>query len=210
MNIKIFYLRIKRIFSYSFSYIFLEYPRGLDFSMRNKSAGISLQGSHGYALTSKKALQNILIDIPLRGKSLLDIGSGKGGVICYAVQLGCKNAAGIEYEEGLHIRALINIKKLGLDAICESYNVDAQTFDSYENFDIYFMFNPFDDDIYENVINKIVLNNKKNVSNEDKFLICYGGANISSVIKSGYFELVRESVCPERGNLIRVFKSNKI
>ena len=45
---------------YFLRYAFVECPRGLDFSIRNKAAGITLAGNHGYALTSKKALRNML------------------------------------------------------------------------------------------------------------------------------------------------------
>jgi 16S rRNA G966 N2-methylase RsmD len=207
MTLKIYLLRTVRGLSYLFSYIFLEYPRGLDFSLRNKSSGISLLGNHGYALTSKKALKNMFTDIPLSGKSFIDIGSGKGGAVCYAYQLGCQRSAGIEYEEHLHNIAQKNIETLDLKPHCASYNIDARAFNSYENFDIYFMFNPFDDDIYEDVIDKIVSQNKSAANNKAKYLICYGGANIKAVVDIGYFELIKESECPYRGNLFRVFKT---
>jgi 16S rRNA G966 N2-methylase RsmD len=197
--------RVIRGSEYLFSYIFLEYPKGLNFSLRNKSYGISLSGSHGYALTSKKALKNILLNIPFHDKSFLDIGSGKGGPIVYARQLGCKLSAGIEYEHNLHLIAEKNIKILGMDANCTSYNVDARKFYSYADFDIYFMFNPFDDHIYEQTINQIV--NQIVTQKSLKFLICYGGANIKSVVNSGYFELLKEAKCPYRKNSFSIFKT---
>jgi len=200
------FLRMIRGVSYLLSYIFMEYPRGLDFSLRNKSSGITLLGNHGYALTSKKALQNILKEIPFAGKTFLDIGSGKGGVICYAYLLGCSRCAGVEFEKHLHEIAEKNINILKLRSYCTSYNMDARDFDMYENFDIYFLFNPFDYGIYEQVISKIVTSNL-NTNNEIKYLICYGDANIKTVIESNYFELVKESECPYRGNLFRIFRS---
>lgn len=89
MKIKIFILRIRRGLSYLLYYVFYEYPRGLDFSIRNKSADIFLHGNHGYALTSNKALKNMLANIPLTGKLFLDIGSGKGGgnLLCLSIGL---------------------------------------------------------------------------------------------------------------------------
>jgi 16S rRNA G966 N2-methylase RsmD len=177
----------------------------LDFSLRSKK--VTLPGSRGYALTSKKALKNMLKGISLEGKAFLDIGSGKGGVIYYAYQLGCKVAVGIEYEKALHDIAEKNIEKLGLKDYCKSINIDARDFDQYADFDIYFLFNPFDYDIYEEVINKIVAQNKAASNTKEKYLICYGDANIKAVLNSGYFELIREGVCPYRGNVFRVFKT---
>ncbi len=71
-------LRIYRGFSYLFNYLIFELPRGLDISLRNKG-GVTLPGNHGYALTSKAALKNMLKDFDLNNKNFLDIGSGKGG-----------------------------------------------------------------------------------------------------------------------------------
>lgn len=72
-------LRIYRAISYFLNYLIFELPRGLNISPRSKSTGITLQGNHGYALTSRSALKNMLNGIDLKNKSFLDIGSGKGG-----------------------------------------------------------------------------------------------------------------------------------
>ena len=167
-----------------------------------------MQGNHGYALTSRAALKNILTGIKLQNQSFLDIGSGKGGVIIYSHELGCVNSAGIEYEKTLHDIAVKNIEKLKLNPYCASYNIDARNFKKYADFDILFMFNPFDDDIYESVIKEIKLQIIESKSAKTKYLICYGNANIYSVNNAGIFSLIREDYCPHRGNLFRVFKIN--
>ena len=200
-------LRLYRGVSYLLEYLFFELPRGLDLSLRRKSMGITLPGSHGYALTSRAALKNILHGMDLRNRSLLDIGSGKGGVIIFAQQLGCIKTAGIEYEQSLHDIAVRNINKLKLSQACVSYNMDARMFLDYEAYDIFFMFNPFDDEIYAQVIERIKSQIQGCSSLKTRWLICYGGANIEAVINSGLFSLVREDFCPYRGNKFRIFKS---
>lgn len=79
MKIPIEILRIYRGITYFLSYLILELLHGLNISPRRKSAGITLPGNHGYALTSRTALKNMLSGIELKNKSFLDIGSGKGG-----------------------------------------------------------------------------------------------------------------------------------
>lgn len=204
MNLYRHLLRIYRGLSYLLRYLIFELPRGLDISLRNKG-GATLLGSHGYALTSKSALQNMLIGIDLAGKKFLDIGSGKGGVLIYANQLGCKTSVGIECEEYLHKTALKNFEILNIASFCSSINIDARKFLNYADFDILFMFNPFDDDIYYDVVGQIAsqITNSKN-----RYLICYGGANIDAVINSGIFRLIREEYCPYRGNMFRIFKQS--
>ncbi len=205
MNLPRSLLRIYRGLSYFLNYLIFELPRGLDISLRNKN-GVTLPGNHGYALTSRSALQNMLRDISLADKSLLDIGSGKGGVLIYASQLGCKRATGIEYEKFLHDIAVKNFKVLKLNSRCESINMDARKFKDYSSYDIFFMFNPFDDDIYEEVINQLVSQIFQDYDRKDKYLICYGDANLQAIKKSGLFSLVKEDYCPYRKNMFRVFK----
>ena len=116
MKLPIEILRIYRGVSYLINYLFFELPRGLNISPRSKSTGITLQGNHGYALTSRAALKNMLSGIGLQNKSFLDIGSGKGGVIIYSQELGCEKSAGIEYEKILHdvaAKILKNSKLIG-------------------------------------------------------------------------------------------------
>jgi 16S rRNA G966 N2-methylase RsmD len=138
----------------------------------------------------------------------LDIGSGKGGAIIYSHQLGCAYSAGVEYEKFLHDIAVKNIERLHLTKNCTSYNMDARNFKRYAEFDIFFMFNPFDDDIYEQVVNAIKSQILQDNTLKPRYLICYGGANIDAVNRCSIFSLVREGNCPHRGNLFRVFKNN--
>jgi 16S rRNA G966 N2-methylase RsmD len=191
---------------YFLRYAFVECPRGLDFSIRNKAAGITLAGNHGYALTSKKALRNMLRHIPYAGKKLIDIGSGKGGVICFAYELGLRQCEGVEFEEHLHRIAENNIARLGYSDHVRSTLADARAFDRYADFDIYFLFNPFDYDIYAEVLNAIIAQNLASPERkQDKYLICYGDANIEAVRASNAFSLKVEQECPYRGNTYRIF-----
>ena len=94
--------RILRGINYFLNYFFVEAPRGLDFSMRDLS-GIENESYNGYAMTSKKALKNLLSFIENKQElSFLDIGSGKGAVVYFADSLGFKNSHGIEYNLRLH------------------------------------------------------------------------------------------------------------
>jgi 16S rRNA G966 N2-methylase RsmD len=201
-------LRIYRGLSYLLNYLIFEFPRGLDISLRNKGE-VTLPGNHGYALTSKSALSNMLKGIELTDKKFLDIGSGKGGVVIYARQLGCKISLGVEYEESLHKIAINNFRILSMTSFCDSINQDARQFARYADFDILFMFNPFDYGIYADVVGQIASQIEISKEQKDRYLICYGGANIESVVNTGVFKLIREDYCPYRANTFRVFKSIK-
>jgi 16S rRNA G966 N2-methylase RsmD len=200
-------LRLRRGLHLAFQYLIRELPRGLDISIRSKNRHITLPGSNGYALTTKDALANMLSGISLKGKSFLDIGSGKGGAVIFAYQLGCEMAVGIEYEESLHRIAEKNISILNVSAGCRSINADARVFDQYAKFDVLYLFNPFNKDIYREVVERICEQITGAGGASLKYLICYGDANVDSVNASGLFRIVREDLCPYRGTLFRVYET---
>lgn len=103
-------LRIIRGLRFLINFLFFEAPRGVNFSMRDLG-GIEKLNYNGYAMTSKKALKNVLRFIKNKNElNFLDIGSGKGAVVYYADLLGFKNSHGIEYNLRLHNIAKKNFK----------------------------------------------------------------------------------------------------
>ena len=148
----------------------------------------------------------ILKGINLDEVRFLDIGSGKGGVICYAYELGVKSSTGLEYEKKLHLLAQKNIRRLNYQDKVFSHNIDARLFKNYGDFNIFFMFNPFDDDVYAEVMRNILLQNKSIES--EKYVIAYGGANTEFLNNSERLKLYSESICPFRKNNIRIYRIN--
>ncbi len=194
--------RINRGLSNLIRYLLKEYPKGIDFSLRDKKTSTS--DNHGYALTSKEALKNILKDINIKGKHFLDIGSGKGGVICYAYELGAAYCTGIEYEEKWHKRAEKNISLLNYNKQVKSINIDARDFNSYKDFDIYFFFNPFKSSIFNNVVNKILDENLNN--DKKKYIIDYTSGNRDILKISNRLKLIKDEKCPFRENQILIYE----
>ncbi len=162
--------------------IFWEKPRGLDFSLRQKSKGISMKGNHGYALTQKKAFSNIMSRLDINNDdSFIDIGCGKGGVLYYASKYPFRRVAGVEIEDELYEIAVRNFQKLNMPNI-EVFHDNAITFDKYSEFNVFFLFNPFDPDIYQQVIDSIFNTLNKTRQDSRVYLICYG-ATITEYIK---------------------------
>lgn len=173
-------------------YLFYEKPRGLDFSLRQKSKKIKKQGNHGYALTQKKSFDEIMRHLDITSKdSFIDIGCGKGGCLLYAIEHGFGRVAGIEVEKSLYDMAVNNFKRLKLSERVEIFNEDAAAFRGYGRYNVFYFFNPFDADIYkrvvDNIINQILENPGRNI-----YMICYG-ASIREYIKdTNRFFLVHE------------------
>lgn len=192
-----------RAIEYLFNYFFLERPRGLDFSLRDLS-DIKNAQYHGYAMTSDRAIKNISRIIDFSDKSFLDIGSGKGRVLTQAIKNGASIAEGIEVSKKLSDIATKNFEVLNIADVCKSNCIDATEFDRYKFFDIFFLFNPFEDELYEKVID--VLMEQCTLQDKKRFIICYGGANLESIEKFRSSKKIYKGVCPHRRNSINIFQ----
>jgi SAM-dependent methyltransferase len=99
----------------------------------------------------------------------VDIGSGKGRAIFVAEYCGYSNLCGIELDNGLTEDARINLqnyKLLRKNSKIRFVNTNALEFE-YENEPaVYFLFNPFDETILEQVLRKI----KRSTSAETWFI----------------------------------------
>ena len=109
--------RFQRYLIFLGEYLFLERPRGLDFTMRDtglyqKSAG----KYHGYSKTDEGHLREIFTSLDFsRCRRLLDVGCGKGVVPKEAAKFPFEKIAGIELQEELVKIAEKNFRILGLE-----------------------------------------------------------------------------------------------
>lgn len=205
-TVRTVYKRWSRSLEYVFRWLVLEKPRGLDFSMRMKS--IEASGNHGYALTSRKALRNMLRDLPISAADrFLDIGCGKGGVLSYVSELSFGKVDGIEIDSQLVRIARENIQQLELSHRIEVIHADALSFRGYDKYNFFFLFNPFDSHIYESVIEEILKSVTERTLGETLWVLCYGASSDEALRKSGLFDLYRDEVCPHRNNNIHIWKS---
>jgi 16S rRNA G966 N2-methylase RsmD len=173
----------------------------LDFSLRSKLNLID--GYHGYAMTSRSALANIDQFAPIKGRSFLDIGSGKGAVVVNAIRIGAKSATGIEFNEKLHVIAEQNFRVLRLQDKAKSINTDALQFVDYNNYDYFFLFNPFDSEIYSEVISRML--DQASGSKGGRILVCYGDSNLEFLNSESRLKLTYSGICPFRLNQINIF-----
>jgi 16S rRNA G966 N2-methylase RsmD len=183
------------------SWLILEKPRELDFSLRSK---LNLtDGYHGNAMTSRSAIANIDRFAPIKGRNFLDIGSGKGAVVVNAIRIGAISATGIEFNEKLHAIAEQNIRVLKYQGKAKSINADALQFADYNNYDYYFLFNPFDSEIYSEVILRIL--DQTDGSKGARTLVCYGDSNLDFLHSQSRLKLTYSGTCPFRLNQINIF-----
>lgn len=187
--------------------LFVEYPQGLDFSMRQKKHGISTRGNHGYALTQKEAFRNIMKNFKVTADdAFIDIGCGKGGVLRYAAECGFGRVAGLEIEKSLYQIAKKNFAILKMTSI-ELFNDNAVTFGKYNEFNYFFLFNPFDEDIYIKVIDNIV--NSTSDSDKEVYLLCYGASIPEYIMSTNHFSMIKRYTDEVRGTAVCLWKRIK-
>ncbi len=142
-----------------------EKKEGLDFSMSMSTDIHWTKENHssynGYCMTDDETLKEILsaIQIDPQNHNFLDIGCGKGMCLKVACEMDFHKVCGIELDHQIAEIGRRNMRKLNLDA--HIFEENAIDFAGYENFDVFYFYNPFYGDVFEKVIEAIVESVKK-------------------------------------------------
>ena len=121
--------------------------------------GIDIEHSNVYMPASYDLLEDVFAKKNVSVfNHLLDIGCGKGRVLCVAAHWGAKKVSGIDFSKEFCAAATKNL--LITQHTCKEldfkiYNNDAFYFQIGEDVDCIFMFNPFDDLIMSGVLENI-------------------------------------------------------
>jgi len=134
-------------------YWFFEKPRGLDFSRSDYSFSSELTSANHYSRTDLSTLSQLRDHLHIsKDDAFLDIGCGKGAVLTFFAESRFRRLCGIEKFEPLIQSAKKNCKILGIADRIELFCVDALDFHDYDDFNYFFMFNPFKLDIAQKII----------------------------------------------------------
>ena len=132
---------------------------GADELQTLEDKGIDIEHSNVYMPASYDLLEDIFEKLHIsKFKHLLDIGCGKGRVLCVAAQLGVKKVSGIDFSKEFCTAATNNLlitKRNFPELDFKIYNNDAFYFEIASDADCIFMFNPFDDLIMSAVVENI-------------------------------------------------------
>lgn len=155
--------RWKRYLCFGVQYFLYEKPRGLDFTMRDISLFDKSQGLyHGYSKTDEHHLREIFGNLSFTGRDrLLDIGCGKGVVLLEASAYPFEKVTGIDIDERLITIARKNFQILRMESRVECIQSDAVKFEMYEEYNVFFLFNPFSAPIMEKVVDKLISVSRK-------------------------------------------------
>lgn len=168
--------------------------KGLDYTGRIESHNSYFRGYEG-CYPIKGLLRKINISAEDR---LLDIGCGKGLSLYYSSKFSFNRIDGIEYSKKLTSIAKHNAKILG-DSRIHIYNRDARYFKHYEQYNYYFINNPFSTEIMEQVVLAII---KSYHINKRKITVLYQFPFSIEVFTKYGFEIVYE----KNPNVILIFR----
>ena len=157
MQIKGVFLRVKRYLIFIMQYLFYEKPHGLDFTMRDTRLFEESNGRYyGYSKSSEAHIHDIFQRLSYEDARLLDVGCGKGVVLKEALKFPFQKIAGIEIRHKLVETAKRNFRIMGVDGQIECIESDAVDFDRYSDYNVFFLFNPFSEEILRKVADKIL------------------------------------------------------
>jgi len=136
-------------------------------------------------------LENFLKLFP-REKSIIDIGSGKGRVMVVAAHYGFKNITGVDFARELCAAAERNTNKIKAQFPDTTFNIHCKDILNYtidKNDKVFFLYNPFNREIMEKLVEKIDRSVK-----EHSRTICFIYANPQQkevLLQKGYKEVFR-------------------
>lgn len=186
MGIKSLLIRTDRLFTEKINHKIeqLRYGKEIDFSIQGK--GYSDKKGYIHYQASVFIDKKMMKSLPISEKdSILDIGCGKGKMVFYFEQLGFGRSDGLEFSKELVSCARKNMQILKKK--CKIIHADATAFDEYYNYNYFYLFNPFDENIMHAVMLKI---EESYLQKPRKITIIYSNPRChDQIIESGFFHL---------------------
>lgn len=96
---------------------------------------------------------------------------------------------------------------MNLDDI-ELYNEDATVFDRYGDYNILYMFNPFDSDIYIKVVERLTEQTKEQLNGRPVYMICYGASIKEYILKTECWDVYKEYTDEVRVTSVCIWRRN--
>ena len=163
--------------------MFFDFLRNKDFlkSISERELGYDPSEYYRYSTNDNYFLKKVLDSMSISNQDkVIDVGSGKGNVLKLFLKYPFKIVGGLEIS-----KKLISICKNNLNYENQNrliiFNEDAKDFKNYDEFNIYYFYNPFCDHIFKKVISEIVIN-----ASCDKLLIYNNPTCEQSLIDQGF------------------------
>ncbi|HIT34200.1 MAG TPA: class I SAM-dependent methyltransferase [Candidatus Faecousia intestinigallinarum] len=183
----------------------LERLQGLDFTMPDRMYDRGRNDGAMYLASSRKMARQLfsLVD-KTRFPNFLDVGCGKGFILWQAQEAGFSKVTGVEYDEKLAQICRGNLQRLNLQDAVTVAQGDAREFPDYGEYDVFYFFNPFVEEVMEQVVSKII----RQCAGKEIVIIYYRPRYPAPIEKSGYFHLEYVLRDRDRNYDIHVYRGN--
>lgn len=178
-----------------------EWIRGLDFTLPDRLYDRNRNDGAMYYASPASVLQQIFSQIDIsRFPRFIDIGCGKGYVLWQAKKYGFSQVGGVEYDDKLCQICRKNMKrlKLDIDPVC----ADAREFQNYGDYDVFYFFNPFVDEVMRQVIDQIL----RQCRGREIMLVYYRPRYTDYIETCGYFTRVAKLFDPVNKYDIHIYQ----
>lgn len=190
-------------------YKFFEKPKGLDFSLSDKSIEEENAHAHYYSCTDPVTLRKIKNYIKKRMKfqsiAFLDIGCGKGLVLNFFSRYHFGKLDGLDCSRKYCDIAMENLRIQNVENV-GVFCSDATEFESYANYNVFFMYNPFSEQVMRKTLDTIY--NNANVT-DDAILIYVFPIFHSVVVEGEKYQLVKKLYSPLTMKYTYIYKMNR-
>ena len=176
---------------------------GLDFSMPDRMYDRGRGDGAMYLASSDEMLEKLFSCVDMdKPHGFLDIGCGKGYVLWRARMWGFSKVGGVEYDEKLLGICRKNLQRLKLANRITPVCCDACGFEGYGDYDVFYFFNPFGEEIMRKVMHRIT----EQCQGKEVMLLYYRPRYAGAIEEYGCFQCVSEFFDPERGYNARVYR----
>jgi SAM-dependent methyltransferase len=163
---------------------------GLDFTKVEVSElGLDAERSRGHQKSGGPALDRVLRTLPICESDMaLDIGCGKGSAILTMARYPFARVDGVEISKELVEIARENLRRMRVrNAVL--FHSDAATFDGYDRYNFYYLYNPFPAVVMAETIGRIAESLKQRPR---KVTLVYSNPKDRTVIESAGFRSIAE------------------
>lgn len=180
---------------------YFEYRYGVDLQRPEEYGyGVNL---NNYVIISFSTIRNIVKQCGMTKKdALFDFGAGKGGALIGFYNFGVFNLGGCELSKDIYNIWMDNFSKLGIkEKHC--YNMDATLCTNIDNYNYFYLFNPFTGETFQKVISNIENSYDRNPR---KIRIIYVNTFCHKmVIANGIFRLEKQISSGQYIRLVNIY-----
>lgn len=190
-------------------YDWLEYKYNLDITSFKMSKDIespnkdSLYYSPGIDYSIVDILDNFEFD---KNDAVFDFGCGKGEILLFFYAMGVKKVGGVEYDKGLYRTTISNMTKMKINSDGILNDNASRITDVLDEYNYFFMYNPFQGKTFENVINNLEESYKRQ---KRKMYLIYSGPYCHDVVvRNGIFKFSKTIKTDYSVKNVRVYCAN--